>query len=81
MPSAGEPDVAAASDRNASTMPPRPRPDVVAVHDPDEDAVRVGVEAVEELVALVVEVRADREPPVGLDGAPEAARRSPISER
>ena len=33
-------------------------PDVVAVHDPDEDAVGVGVEPLEQLGALVVEVGA-----------------------
>ena len=46
---------------------------VVAVHDPDQDAVRVRVEAVEDLAALVVEVGHDREPAVLLDVAPEAA--------
>ena len=47
--------------------------DVVAVHDPHEHAVRVGVEAVQDLAALVVQVGHDREPPVGLDVAAEAA--------
>ena len=45
--------------------------DVVAVHDPDEDRVRLGVEPVEQLVALVVEVGRDREPAVGFAAPPE----------
>ena len=47
--------------------------DVVAVHDPDQRPVRVAVEALHELVALVVEVGVDREPAVGLAGAAEPA--------
>ena len=48
-------------------------PDVVAVHDPHQRPVRVAVEPLDELVALVVEVGADREPAVRLAIAPEAA--------
>ena len=51
--------------------PAPPPPDVVAVHDPDECPVGVAVEAVDELVALVVEVGVDREPAVRLAGTPE----------
>ncbi len=47
--------------------------DVVAVHHPDQRAVRVAVEALDQLVALVVEVGVDREPAVRLAGAAEPA--------
>ncbi len=46
---------------------------VVAIHDPHEDAVRVRVEAVEDLAALVIEVGDDREPAVVLDMTTEAS--------
>ena len=63
---------AVASGANAADEPATPRADVVAIHRPGEDPVRRRVEALDELLALVVEVADDRRPPVGLDGAPEA---------
>ena len=49
-------------------------PDVVAVHDPHERPVRVAVEPLDELVALVVEVGRDREPAVAARASARTGR-------
>ena len=53
--------VAGRGERANAAVDPAPRhADVVAVHRTREDPIRVAVEAVDELVALVVEVADDR---------------------